>query len=275
MVKDFEYSIEPAAKKLYDWEELWHYRELFYFFTWRDVRVKYKEAVLGILWVVLQPVLTVVIFTVFVGHALRIPSAGLPYPVFVFSGLLFWTLFSASINNAGNSMISNAPIIKKIYFPRIIIPISSVLVSCVDFLFSLGVFFGLLIYYGVPVEITSVLWSWPAALLLMLTSTLGISCWLAALNVKYRDVRFVIPFALQVGIFVTPVIYPISIFDNPWIGYVLAINPLHGAIMLFRAPLGMQICITELIISIVSGLFFQLWGLYYFRKTQAYFADLA
>lgn len=275
MVKDFEYSIEPAGKKLYNWEELWHYRELFYFFTWRDVRVKYKEAVLGILWVVIQPVVTVLIFTVFVGHALSVPSAGLPYPVFVFSGLLFWTLFSASINNAGNSMTSNAPIIKKIYFPRIIIPISSVLVSCVDFIFSFGVFIVLLIYYGVRVELTTVLWSWPAAFLLILTSTLGVSCWLAALNVKYRDVRFVIPFALQVGLFVSPVIYPVSIFDNPWVGYVLAVNPLHGAIMLFRAPLGLEISVAELVISILAALFFQLWGLYYFRKTQAYFADLA
>lgn len=275
MIKDFEYSIEPEGKNLYEWQELWQYRELFFFFTWRDVKVKYKEAVLGILWVILQPILTVVVFTLFLGYALNVPSEGLPYPVFVLSGLLFWTLFSASINNAGNSMISNAPIIKKIYFPRIIIPISSVLISFVDFVFSFGVFLLMLIYYGVSVDLMSVLWSWPAAILLMLISTLGISCWLAALNVKYRDFRFVVPYALQIGLFVTPVIYPISILGESWIANLIAINPLHGAIMLFRAPLGLEINSTELVISIVSGIFFQFAGLFYFKRTQAYFADLA
>lgn len=275
MVKDYEYSIEPPGKNLYDWRELWTYRELFYFFTWRDVKVKYKETILGILWVVIQPLLTVLIFTLFVGHALNVPSEGLPYPVFVFSGLLLWTMFASSVNSAGNSMISNAPIIKKIYFPRIIIPVSSILVCLVDFFISFAVFVLMLIYFEVRVFPSAALWAWPSAFMLMLISTSGISCWLAALNVKYRDFRFVVPFALQVGLFVTPVIYPISIFDNDWMGYLISINPLHGAIMLFRAPLGLEVKSTELIISMVSGLFFQLWGLYYFKKTEAYFADLA
>ena len=275
MVKDYEYSIEPPGKNLYDWRELWTYRELFYFFTWRDVKVKYKETILGILWVVIQPLLTVLIFTLFVGHALNVPSEGLPYPVFVFSGLLLWTMFASSVNSAGNSMISNAPIIKKIYFPRIIIPVSSILVCLVDFFISFAVFVLMLIYFEVRVFPSAALWAWPSAFMLMLISTSGISCWLAALNVKYRDFRFVVPFALQVGLFVTPVIYPISIFDNDWMGYLISVNPLHGAIMLFRAPLGLEVKSTELIISMVSGLFFQLWGLYYFKKTEAYFADLA
>ena len=275
MVKDYEYSIEPPGKNLYDWRELWTYRELFYFFTWRDVKVKYKETILGILWVVIQPLLTVLIFTLFVGHALNVPSEGLPYPVFVFSGLLLWTMFASSVNSAGNSMISNAPIIKKIYFPRIIIPVSSILVCLVDFFISFAVFVLMLIYFEVRVFPSAALWAWPSAFMLMLISTSGISCWLAALNVKYRDFRFVVPFALQVGLFVTPVIYPISIFDNDWMGYLISINPLHGAIMLFRAPLGLEVKSTELIISMVSGLFFQLWGLYYFKKTEAYFAELA
>ena len=275
MVKDYEYSIEPPGKNLYDWRELWTYRELFYFFTWRDVKVKYKETILGILCVVIQPLLTVLIFTLFVGHALNVPSEGLPYPVFVFSGLLLWTMFASSVNSAGNSMISNAPIIKKIYFPRIIIPVSSILVCLVDFFISFAVFVLMLIYFEVRVFPSAALWAWPSAFMLMLISTSGISCWLAALNVKYRDFRFVVPFALQVGLFVTPVIYPISIFDNDWMGYLISINPLHGAIMLFRAPLGLEVKSTELIISMVSGLFFQLWGLYYFKKTEAYFADLA
>lgn len=275
MIKNFEYSIEPSRKKFYDWKELWQYRELFYFFTWRDVKVKYKQTVLGVVWVVLQPLVSVLIFTVFFGHALKVPSAGLPYPVFVFSGLLFWSVFSASISTAGNSMISNAPIIKKIYFPRIIIPISSILVSGIDFLISFIAFLLLLLYFKVPVDLAIIAFSWPAAVILMLICTLGMSCWLAALNVKYRDFRFVIPFGLQIGLFVTPIIYPISIFENAWVGQVIAINPLYGAIMLFRAPFGLDINAGQLIISTISGLFFLVWGLYYFRKTEAYFADIA
>jgi lipopolysaccharide transport system permease protein len=275
MVKEVEYSIEPPDKILLDWQELWQYRELFYFFTWRDVKVKYKETVLGILWVVLQPLLTIAVFTLFIGHALDVPSAGLPYPVFVFSGLLFWSLFSASINNAGNSMISNAPIIKKIYFPRMIIPISSILVSCVDFLISFGVFLLIIFIYNVRLELISVLWAWPSAFILMFVSTAGISCWLAALNVKYRDFRFIIPFALQIGLFVTPIIYPVSLFSSQWVGYAVSVNPLYGAIMLFRAPFGLEINSTQLIISVASGLFFQVWGVYYFKRTEAYFADIA
>lgn len=275
MIKDFEYSIEPSGKNLYNWRELWQYRELFFFFTWRDVKVKYKETFLGILWVVLQPAVTVLIFTLFVGHALKVPSEGLPYPVFAFSGLLFWTMFSASVNSGGNSMISNAPIIKKIYFPRIIIPISSILVSSVDFLVSLLAFLAMLMFYQVPVDFPRIAVCWPAAFLLMFISTMGISCWLAALIVKYRDFRFVIPFALQVGLFVTPIIYPVSILDHEWVSYVMAINPLYGAIMLFRTPLGLDINLTSLGISAGSAIFFQFWGLYYFKRTEAYFADIA
>jgi lipopolysaccharide transport system permease protein len=275
MIKNFEYSIEPSRKKFYDWKELWQYKELFYFFTWRDVKVKYKQTVLGVVWVVLQPLLSVLIFTLFFGYALKVPSAGLPYPVFVFSGLLFWTVFSASINTAGSSMISNASIIKKIYFPRIIIPISSILVSSIDFLVSFIAFLLMLLYFEVSIDFLAIVFFWPAAIILMLISTLGMSCWLAALNVKYRDFRFVIPFGLQIGLFVTPVIYPISIFQNAWVSQVIAVNPLYGAIMLFRAPLGLHIDSVELTISALSGLFFLIWGLYYFRKTEAYFADIA
>jgi lipopolysaccharide transport system permease protein len=275
MIKDFEYSIEPSGKKLYDWRELWQYRELFYFFTWRDVKVKYKQTTLGVIWVVLQPVLSVAIFTFFIGHALKVPSDGLPYPVFVFSGLLLWTVFSASVNAAGNSMISSAPIIKKIYFPRIIIPISAILVCFVDFLISFGVFILLLLYYRMKIEILALIVSWPAAVLLVLVTTLGVCCWLAALNVKFRDFRFVIPFAVQIGLFITPVLYPISSFTSKSMGYIMALNPLYGAIMLFRAPFGFPVNVIELFISIASGLLLLLWGLYYFKKTEAYFADIA
>ena len=275
MIKDFEYIIEPTRKKVFDLKELWQYRELFYFFTWRDVKVKYKETVLGIIWVILQPILSVAIFSMFFGRGLNVPSAGLPYPVFVFSGLLLWTVFSASISNGGNSMVTNAPIIKKIYFPRIIIPISCILVSTIDFIIAFAVFLVMLMYYNVAVDFQGVLYFWPAAFLLMLLGTLGISCWLAALNVKYRDFRFVIPFGLQIALFVTPVIYPISILGDTSLTYVLAINPMYGAIMLFRAPFGLVVSKPELLISLLSSFILLLWGVYYFKKTEAYFADIA
>lgn len=275
MIKDFEYIIEPSRKKVFDLKELWQYRELFYFFTWRDVKVKYKETVLGIIWVILQPILSVAIFSIFFGRGLNVPSAGLPYPVFVFSGLLLWTVFSASISNGGNSMVTNAPIIKKIYFPRIIIPISCILVSTIDFIIAFAVFLAMLMYYNVAVDFQGVLYFWPAAFLLMLLGTLGISCWLAALNVKYRDFRFVIPFGLQIALFVTPVIYPISILGDTSLTYVLAINPMYGAIMLFRAPFGLVVSKPELLISLLSSFILMLWGVYYFKKTEAYFADIA
>lgn len=274
MVKDIEYFIEPTRKKLFDWKELWQYRELFYFFTWRDVKVKYKETVLGVIWVILQPVLTVLIFSMFFGYGLKVPSAGLPYPVFVFSGLLLWTVFSSAIANAGSSMLSNAPIIKKIYFPRIIIPVSSILVCSIDFFIAFGVFVVLLFYYHIQVDFRYVLFFWPAAILLMLLGTLGVSCWMAALNVKYRDFRFVIPFGLQMALFLTPVIYPISILGDSWTKHLLAVNPLYGAIMLFRAPFGLMVNSTDLVISMVSTLLLLLWGIYYFKKTEGYFADI-
>lgn len=172
-------------------------------------------------------------------------------------------------------MVTNAPIIKKIYFPRIIIPISSILVSSFDFLISFTVFLLMLLYYEVQVDLIGILFFWPSAILLMLLGTLGLSCWLAALNVKYRDFRFVIPFGLQIALFVTPVIYPISILGDTWLNYFLAMNPMYGAIMLFRAPLGLGVNSFEMIICIVSSLIFLFWGVYYFRRTEAYFADIA
>jgi len=259
-----------------DFKELWIYRELFYFFTWRDIKVKYKQTALGIFWVVLQPVITVAIFSFFFGGALKVPSEGLPYPVFVFSGLLFWNFFSSSVNNAGNSMLNNVTIIKKIYFPRIIIPVSALLVSGVDFLIASVVFLIMLIYYQVPVDILQVTLCWPLAIVLLILGTLGISCWLAALNVKYRDFRYVIPFGLQVALFVSPVIYPTAIVKIPWLSYALALNPMHAVIALFRIPIIGSAGDTSLIaISILSSLFFLIWGIYYFKRTEVFFADIA
>ena len=276
MEADREMTIEPRKRFSLGLTELWRYRELFYFFTWRDVKVKYKQTTIGILWVVLQPIITVLVFSLFFGRALRVPSEGIPYPVFVFSGLLLWTFFSASVSNAGNSMLGQAAIIKKIYFPRIIVPISIILAAFLDFLVAFVVFVVTLLYFRIPIDFVKLVLFWPAALVLMLIGTLGLSCWLAALVVKYRDFRYVIPFALQLLLFLTPVIYPVSIINHPWIKYGLALNPMSGAITLFRMPfITFQEPTGLIIISTISAILFLMGGIFYFKNTEDFFADLA
>jgi lipopolysaccharide transport system permease protein len=279
MPHDFELKIEPPKKFSFNFQELWQFRELFYFFTWRDVKVKYKQTTLGILWVLIQPVLTVMIFTVFFGRVFKISSGDIPYPVFVFSGLLFWNAFSSSLTSAGNSMVSNAPIIKKIYFPRLIIPISSILTSLVDLLVGLGLFFLTILFFPFkePLQVDWLL-LFPltlAAFLLMIVGTIGLSCFLSALNVKYRDFRYVVPFALQVMLFLTPVIYPINILYYPGLQYFLALNPMYAVIEIFRYPLVHQIDLPLVLVSLASSTVLLACGLYYFRSTEHYFADLA
>lgn len=268
--------IEPPKKFSIDIRELWQYRELFYFFAWRDVKVKYKQTLLGIAWVVLQPLLTVIIFSIFFGRALNVPSMGLPYPIFVFSGLLLWNFFSGTITNAGNSMVSNAPIIKKIYFPRLIIPVSSLLVAGIDFGISLLAFVAMLFFFEPHFDPVLSIWCWPLAFIFLCIGTLGISSGLAALNVKYRDFRYVIPFGLQILLFLSPVIYPANVIEDRLIKFFLALNPVYGAINLFRAPLlGYHPDPQLTLVSALSALFFFCAGIYYFKKTEAFFADVA
>ncbi len=270
-----EYKIEPSNGKLFHWTELWRYRELFYFFTWRDIKIKYKQTVLGFLWAILQPLLMMTIFTFFFGRALNIPSQNLPYPVYVFSGLLIWNLFATGLTSASNSMVNNASIIKKIYFPRLIIPVSSILVSLFDFLMAFILFVAVLLFYQ-----QSLLWQaifiWPLALLVGVIATLGMGSWLAALNVKYRDFRYVIPFLVQVLFFLTPIIYPISLLKYPVLQYLLACSPIYAAIELFRYPLtGVFTDTAFLYISIASGIVLLFVGVLYFKRTEDFFADFA
>jgi lipopolysaccharide transport system permease protein len=217
-----------------------------------------------------------VIFTIFIGRAMNVASEDMEYPVFAFSGLILWTVFSSGITNAGNSMVTNAQIIKKIYFPRLVIPISSILVAVFDFFIAFLVFIILLITYQQPFDLIGALVLWPIALFVTVIATFGPGCLLAALNVKYRDFRYVIPFFVQALLFLTPVIYPISIVSNVWLKYALAINPMYAAITLFRMPMMSSFPdIALLSISLLSGIIFFVIGLTYFRKTEMYFADLA
>jgi lipopolysaccharide transport system permease protein len=271
-----EKIIGPKEKLSLGLNELWQYRELFFFFTWRDIKVKYKQATLGFAWAILQPLFMMVIFTLFFGKALKVPSDQIPYPIFVYSGLLLWNVFSSGLSSAANSMVTNANIIKKIYFPRLIIPISSILVSLFDFLMALIVFVGMLIWFQTPVQPLKILLFMPLGLIIATFTSFGVGTLLAALNIKYRDFQYVIPFMIQVLLFMTPVIYPVSILPALWMKYVMAINPMYGAIELFRSGIiDKSIDGNLLAVSICSATFFFLVGIYYFRKTEAYFADLA
>lgn len=273
---DYYFEIRPKLAFSFNLKELIEYKELFYFFTWRDIKVKYKQTLLGFLWAILQPLIMMIIFTFFIGKAMNVPSGGMQYPVFAFSGLILWAVFSSGITNAGNSMVSNAQIIKKIYFPRLVIPISAILVSVFDFLIAFFVFIVLTVFYEQAIDLSKALILWPSALIVTVIATFGPGCLLAALNVKYRDFRYVIPFLVQALLFLTPVIYPISILDNDWLKYALALNPMYAAISIFRAPMvGSGADVIMIGISLISGLLFFVAGLIYFRKTEMYFADLA
>ncbi len=270
-----EYIVDAERRKLFDFQELWRYKELFYFFTWRDIKIKYKQTVLGFLWAVLQPLFMMIIFTLFFGRALNVPSQNLPYPVFVFSGLLLWNTFSSGLTNSANSMVSNAQIIKKIYFPRLVVPVSSILVALFDFLMAFILFIPLLIFYQQKVSITA-LWCWPSALVVCLIATMGPGTLLAALNVKYRDFRYVIPFLVQVLFFLTPVIYPVSVLKYPILQYIIVLSPMYAAIELFRQPLtGVDIQSTFLILSLSSSFLILFVGIFYFKRTEDFFADFA
>lgn len=275
MEKTRENVIDAGKIVVFNWRELIHYKELFYFFTWRDIKIKYKQTVLGFLWAVLQPLLMMLIFTFFFGRVLNVPSQNLPYPVFVFSGLLLWNTFSSGLSNSANSMVANSGIIKKIYFPRLIIPVSSILVAMFDFMMAFVLFIPMLIYFQQPVSIHA-LWCWPVSIALCLIAILGPGSWLAALNIKYRDFRYVIPFLIQVLFFLTPVIYPVSMLSHPVLKYILALSPMYVTIELFRYPLtGYPPDLTLAVCSLLSAAVLLLVGIYYFKKTEEFFADLA
>lgn len=271
-----EYEIKPQGKFSLGLKELWEYRELFYFFTWRDVKVKYKQTVLGFLWAILQPLFMTIVFTLFLGDSiLSKTQLSIPYPVFALSGMLLWSVFSGGMSNAANSMVSNANIIKKIYFPRLIIPISSILVALVDFFIAILIFIVVLFFYRVDINYSSILLL-PLSLIITCMAAMGIGTLLAALNIKYRDVRYIIPFLVQGLLFLTPVLYPATISANPLVHLVLKLNPMSGALELMRSIFtGYAIDIETVILSLASSLFIFLSGIYYFRKTESYFADLA
>jgi len=256
-----------------DWRELWESRELLYFLVLRDVKVRYKQTVLGVAWAVLQPLFTMLIFTLIFGRFAKIPSDGVPYALFVFAGLLPWTFFSNNISQASMSLMNQQTLLTKIYLPRLFIPSSSIGSGLIDLLVSFGVFALLMIYYGVGLG-PGVL-AVPFLVLMTAAASLGIGLWLAALIVTYRDFRYVVPFLVQSWLYLSPVIYPVSMVPPKW-QPLLAINPMAGIIDGFRsALLGLPWNYTTIGISSVSSLVLLAFGLGYFRKTERSFADVA
>lgn len=255
--------------------ELWHYRELFYIFAWRDIKVRYKQTVIGIAWAVMQPFFSMVVFSVFFGSLAKIPSNGIPYPVFVYSGLLFWNYFSTSLGGSSNSLIANESIVKKIYFPRLLLPISATITPIIDFGFALLVYFGLMVYYHVVPSLLGLVLLPFLVLLSFLTAT-GFGALLAAINIRYRDVREALPFFIQLLFFVTPVIYPTSIVPEKF-QWILGLNPMSGIIEAARAVLvhDKPIDFSLLMFSSVVAVVLFVWGMFYFKKTERIFADIA
>jgi lipopolysaccharide transport system permease protein len=266
-------TIRPSRRWVaLDLKELWAYRELLYFLTWRDVKVRYKQAVLGIAWAVIQPLATMVIFTVFFGKLAKMPSDGIPYPIFSYAALLPWMFFLNAVTNSSNSLIGSANLITKVYFPRLIIPGAAVVAALVDLGIASGVFVGLFGYYRYSLTWNVLLF--PVLVVLTVLLALGVGLWTSALNVKYRDVRYALPFVLQLWMFATPVIYPSSLMPERW-RWVLAVNPLTGIIEGFRASLlGRPVMWGALGYSAVITVLVLVYAAFYFRRTERQFADI-
>lgn len=254
-------------------KELWAYRELLYFLIWRDVKVRYKQTVLGVAWAIIQPVFTMVVFSLFFGRLAKMPSDGIPYPLFSYAALVPWTFFAQGLTLASNSLVGSANLIKKVYFPRLSVPIAAVTSGLIDFSIAFIVLLGMMLYYGI-VPTINVIWL-PFLLLLTLMTSLGVSLWLSALNVQFRDVRYILPFLTQLWLFATPIAYPSSLLSEPW-RTLYSLNPMVGVVEGFRwALLGAKTAPGPmLIVSTLAALALLVGGAFYFRRLEKTFADV-
>lgn len=256
-----------------DLAELWRYRELFYFLTWRDIKVRYKQTVLGAAWAILQPFLTMIIFSLFFGRLAKVPSDNVPYPVFSYTALVPWTFFAHGLTHASNSLVQNANMLTKVYFPRLALPVSTLMAGLLDFVLAFILLLGMMVYFGIAPTLNALFL--PLFLLLALATSLGVSLWLAALNVQFRDVRYTIPFLTQFWLFATPIAYPSSLLSEPW-RTVYGINPMVGVVEGFRWALlgvdtapGLMIAVSTLVaVSLLVS------GAMYFRRMERTFADV-
>lgn len=253
--------------------ELWAYRELLYFLVWRDIKVRYKQTALGAAWAIIQPFFTMVIFSLFFGKLAGMPSDGIPYPIFAYAALVPWTFFANGLSESSTSLVGSANLIKKIYFPRLAIPIATVLAGIVDFLIALSVLIAMMVYYRIT-PTANMLWL-PLFLLLALVTSLGVGLWLSAMNVKFRDVRYIVPFIIQGWLFATPIAYPSSLLPEPW-RTLYGLNPMVGVVEGFRwALLNTDTAPTPAIaLSALAALVILVGGAFYFRRMEKTFADV-
>jgi len=253
--------------------EIWAYRELLYFLIWRDVKVRYKQTVLGTAWAIIQPFFTMLVFSLFFGKLAKVPSDGLPYPLFAYAALVPWTFFANGLTQSSNSLVGSANLITKVYFPRLVIPLSSILSSTIDFVLAFLVLLGMMIYYGIA-PTSQFVWL-PLFFLLSMVTALGVGMWLSAMNVQFRDVRYAVPFLTQLWMFSTPVAYPSSLLSEPW-RTIYSLNPMVGVVEGFRWALlrtttaaGPMVAISSLVSLIVL-----VGGAFYFRRMERGFADV-
>ncbi|HIE13032.1 MAG TPA: ABC transporter permease [Desulfotomaculum sp.] len=265
--------IKPSRGwRIINWRELWEYRELLYFFVWRDVKVRYKQTVLGAAWAILQPFLTMVVFSLLFGRLAKLPSDGIPYPIFYYSALLPWIYFATSLTNTTNIVVQNQRVITKVYFPRIILPASSVLAGLVDFGLAFTVLLAMMFLYGILPS--AAILTVPLFLLFAMATALGVGLWLAAMNAIYRDVRHVVPFLVQLWMFLSPVVYPSSMIPEKW-RLLYGLNPMAGVIEGFRwAMLGKGDPPALIGVSAAVVLLLLIGGLFYFRKMEGTIADV-
>ena len=255
-------------------DELWRYRELVYFLTWRDVKVRYKQTVLGAAWAILQPFLTMLVFSLFFGRLARMPSEGVPYPIFTFAALVPWTFFANGLTQSSNSLVGSSNLITKVYFPRLAVPVATILSGVIDVLLAFLVLVAMMAYYHLTPPL-QVIWL-PVFVALALTASLGTGLWLSAMNVQFRDVRYTVPFLTQFWLFATPIAYPITLLREPWKRVVFAVNPMVGAVEGFRwAIFGTEGLTPEVVgVSFATALALLVTGALYFRRMERTFADL-
>lgn len=266
--------IEAGRAERHYWRDLWRYRELFFFLAWRDILVRYKQTVIGVAWALARPLLTMLVFTLVFSNLAKLPSEGVPYPLLVFAALLPWQFFASAFSGAGDSLISNAGMISKVYFPRLVIPASAVIVSFADFLISFVILAGLMAWYGYLPDWR--IFTLPLFVLMAFAAALGAGLWIAALNVKYRDFRYIIPFVVQIGLYISPVGFSSAIVPEQW-RLLYSINPMVGVIDGFRwAILGgsTQLYWPGFLLSLSLVLVMLVTGIIYFRKTEKTFADV-
>ena len=266
-----ELIIRPGLAEKNYWSDLWRYRELFYFLAWRDILVRYKQTVFGVLWAVLRPFLTMVVFTIVFGKIAKMPSGGVPYPILVFSAMLPWQFFASSFADSSNSLIGNASLLTKIYFPRIIMPVSSIIVAFVDFLVAFVILVGMMFYYGYAPALTIL--TLPIFIFLAFLTAMGAGLFIAAVNVKYRDFKHIVPFVVQFGLYISPVGFSSNVVPEHW-RLLYAVNPMVGVIDGFRwAILGQPLNIAAFLFSIGVSIGLMVLGFWFFRKTEKTFAD--